>query len=82
MKNILFLLFLLISTIDIKAQKVFSVKYASQADIKKAYLSKAKVYHPDRNHDDPKAAEKFREISAAYEELSNAKAKLEYDGQM
>ena len=34
MRNVLFLLFILLFTIDINAQKVFSVKYASQADIR------------------------------------------------
>tara|TARA_Y100000816_G_scaffold175013_1_gene125946 strand:+ start:2882 stop:3355 length:474 start_codon:yes stop_codon:yes gene_type:complete len=45
---------------------------ASEDDIKKAYKKLALQYHPDRNKDDPeKAAEKFKEISNAYQALTN-----------
>ena len=45
---------------------------ASEDDIKKAYKKLAFKYHPDRNKDDPeKAAEKFKEISNAYQILIN-----------
>lgn len=45
---------------------------ASEDDIKKAYKKLALQYHPDRNKDDPeKAAEKFKEISNAYQILMN-----------
>jgi curved DNA-binding protein len=53
---------------------------ASAEDIKKAYRELAKRYHPDRNLDDPKAAEaKFKEISAAYAVLSDPEKKQRYD---
>ncbi len=44
---------------------------ASQADVKKAYRRMAMQYHPDRNPDDPDAAEKFKEAARAYEVLSD-----------
>ena len=45
-------------------------KGASQDELKKAYRKLAMQYHPDRNPDNESAAEKFRDISAAYEVLS------------
>jgi curved DNA-binding protein CbpA len=45
-------------------------KDATQATIKKAYLKLAKMYHPDKNPDGAHA-EKFKEISAAYDILGN-----------
>ena len=46
-------------------------KTASEAEIRKAYRSLAKKYHPDVNKDKPQMAEKFKEISAAYSLLSD-----------
>ena len=46
-------------------------KNASADDIKKAYRKLALKYHPDRNQGDKEAEEKFKEISIAYETLSN-----------
>jgi molecular chaperone DnaJ len=40
------------------------------ADLKKAYRREAMKHHPDRNPDDPKAEEKFKEANEAYEILS------------
>jgi molecular chaperone DnaJ len=54
-------------------------KNASQDQIKKAYYSLAKKYHPDINKDDPKAKEKFTEVSEAYEVLSDKEKKAGYD---
>ena len=54
-------------------------KDATEADIKKAFRKKAMEYHPDRNPDDPKAAEKFKEASEAYEILSDSQKKSSYD---
>ncbi|MBQ5493392.1 MAG: DnaJ domain-containing protein, partial [Aeriscardovia sp.] len=51
---------------------------ASQDEIKKAYRKLARQYHPDLNHD-PGAAEKFKDISEAYDVLSNADQKKKYD---
>src|SRR3989337_763810 len=53
-------------------------KNASPADLKKAYRKLALEWHPDRNKD-PKAAEKFKEITRAYEVLSDSKKKEVYD---
>ncbi|HEY9014937.1 MAG TPA: DnaJ domain-containing protein, partial [Gemmatimonadales bacterium] len=39
---------------------------ASQDDIKKAYRRLAKQYHPDANPNNPKAAERFKEVSEAH----------------
>ena len=40
---------------------------ASEADIKKAYRKLAKELHPDRNTDNPKAAERFSQVTSAYD---------------
>ena len=53
-------------------------KAASQAEIKKAYYQLAKKYHPDQNKD-PKAREKFVEIQHAYEVLSDANKRAQFD---
>jgi len=52
---------------------------ASEADIKKAYRKLAVKYHPDKNQGDAAAAEKFKEISAAYDVLSDPEKKKIYD---
>lgn len=54
-------------------------KGASQDDIKKAYRKKALQYHPDRNPGDKEAEKKFKEISEAYEVLSDDKKRQIYD---
>jgi len=54
-------------------------KGADKGEIKKAYFELAKQYHPDRNKDNPEAAEKFKEATAAYEVLSDPKQKEMYD---
>ncbi len=51
---------------------------ASADEIKKAYRKLARKYHPDVNKDES-AIEKFKEINAAYEVLSDKKKKDEYD---
>ncbi|KAL5119214.1 mdj1 protein precursor [Pleosporales sp. CAS-2024a] len=53
-------------------------KNASAADIKKAYYGLAKKYHPDTNKE-PTAKEKFAAAQSAYEILSDADKKKQYD---
>ena len=52
---------------------------ASQDEIKKQYRRLAKKYHPDANRDDPKAGERFKEISEAYTILGDAEKRKQYD---
>ena len=52
---------------------------ASEADIKKAYRSLAKQLHPDRNKDNPKAAERFAQVTSAYDLLSDKDKRAQYD---
>ncbi len=52
---------------------------ASEADIKSAYRKLAKELHPDRNKDNPKAAEKFSEATRAYDLLSDKGKRAQYD---
>jgi molecular chaperone DnaJ len=60
--------------------KVLGVdKKASDEEIKKAYRKLARKYHPDRNPDDPKAEEKFKEVSAAHDVLADPEKRKQYD---
>lgn len=52
---------------------------ATQGDIKNAYYKLSKQYHPDTNSGNTSAAERFRDIAAAYEILGNLKARKLYD---
>lgn len=52
---------------------------ASEAEVKKAYRKLAKELHPDRNKDNPKAAERFSEVTGAYDILSDADKRAQYD---
>ncbi|MDO5028449.1 MAG: J domain-containing protein [Bacillota bacterium] len=54
-------------------------KAASKNEIKSKYRKLAKKYHPDLNPDDQEAQEKFKEISEAYEVLSDDKKRKQYD---
>ena len=52
---------------------------ASAEDIKKSYRKLAMKHHPDRNPNDPKAEAAFKEISEAYNVLSDTEKKQQYD---
>ena len=52
---------------------------ATDADIKKAFRKLAKDNHPDRNADDPKALERFKEANLAYELLSDTAKRAQFD---
>ncbi|PPQ68226.1 hypothetical protein CVT26_005759, partial [Gymnopilus dilepis] len=52
---------------------------ASEDEIKKAYRKKAKEHHPDKNINDPEAGQKFQEMAAAYEILSDGNKRAVYD---
>jgi molecular chaperone DnaJ len=60
--------------------EVLSVgKQSSPDEIKRAYRQAALKYHPDRNKDDPAAEGKFKEAAEAYEVLSDAQKRQQYD---
>lgn len=84
--NFVFVLLLLaacLSTIDGAADyyKILGVsKNANEKEIKKAYRSKAKKYHPDKNPTKQEAAtKKFAEVAAAYETLMDPEKRRIYD---
>ncbi len=54
-------------------------KGAGEAEIKKAYRSLAKKYHPDMNPGDAEAEAKFKEVNEAYAVLSDAEKRSQYD---
>ena len=54
-------------------------KTADEKTIKKAYRKLAKKYHPDTNPGDKEAEAKFKEVTEAYEILSDSEKKAQYD---
>ena len=72
--KMILVLFLLFSFCDCKLEpyRILGVdRQASTQEIRKAYKNKAKEWHPDKN-DSPNAQDKFVEVNAAYELLSDA----------
>ena len=54
-------------------------KGATEREIKKAYKRLAMKYHPDRTAGDKELEAKFKEVKEAYEILSNAQKRQQYD---
>ena len=54
-------------------------KSASEAEIKSAYRKLAKELHPDKNKDNPKASEKFSDVTKAYDLLSDKTKRAQYE---
>jgi len=54
-------------------------KSASQDEVKKAFRKLAHEHHPDKNPGDKKAEERFKEVSVAYETISDPKKRKQYD---
>src|SRR2546425_12907828 len=54
-------------------------KTATTDEIKKAFRRLAKLHHPDRNPNNPQAAERFKEINEAHDVLSDAEKRKKYD---
>jgi len=83
-RKILILLFLFYIILDVFAgrdfYKILGVrKDATEREVKKAYRKLAMKWHPDKNKEDPKAVEKFQDLGAAYEVLSDKEKRSTYD---
>ena len=60
-------------------QRLGVTRSASDAEIKKAYRKLAKKYHPDLNQGDKKIEQKFKDVTAAYDLLSDSNKRALYD---
>lgn len=70
------------ASIELDYYKILGVKKSSNTkDIKKRYRELARKHHPDTNQGSKKSEELFKKISEAYEVLSTAKKRKEYDKQ-
>ena len=54
-------------------------KDIDQKDVKKAYLKRAKMFHPDLHPDDPKAKAKFQALNEAYDVIGDPEKRRKYD---
>ena len=54
-------------------------KTIPQKDVKRAYLKRAKQFHPDLHPDDPKAKAKFQALNEAYEVIGDPEKRKKYD---
>jgi DnaJ family protein C protein 17 len=74
-----------ISVMDVSSEDLYAILgvdiEATDAEIKKAYRNLALVLHPDKNPDDPEAANKFGKLKAAYDALRDETKRKEYDTQ-
>ncbi|MAK42076.1 MAG: molecular chaperone DnaJ, partial [Euryarchaeota archaeon] len=52
---------------------------ASDDQIKKAFRTLARRYHPDRNPDDKNAESRFKQVQSAYDQIGTAEARKEYE---
>jgi molecular chaperone DnaJ len=60
-------------------EKLGVAEDASREEITRAYRKLAREYHPDTHPDDPRAEDKFKEISAAYDVIGDESRRKEYD---
>lgn len=81
--SLLILIFVSLAGVTLAGRDFYKIlgisKSASLHDVKKAYRKLAKELHPDKNKDDPEASQKFQDLGAAYEVLSDEDKRKKYD---